>query len=229
MIPLLQRLNGSDADMLLNSCDLHEVEKGELIFEEGYPADHLYFIQQGQVRVFKEMQAGKEITIFLRKNMDCFGEIGIFSGRHYSNSAQTTENSIIYNIHKEKLEEILTGSGHLTLNFTRWIADSLEASKAKIRDYLAFGSEGAVASVFIRYANMYGIVTTEGIEINEPIVLQDIGRHIGISRETVSRIVNKWKEKNILENKNKEFLIKDIAYFRKLLICEDCAVENCIL
>lgn len=228
MEPLLQRMSTDDCNLLLENSVLNEINRGDFIFKEGNPAEHLYFIQQGQVRVFKEMN-NKEITIFLRGRKDCFGEIGVFSGKQYSNSAQATEDSAIYYIQKEILEDILAESGLLSLKFTHWIADSLEASKAKIRDYLAFGSEGAVASVFIRYTNMYGIVTTEGIQIKVPIVLQDIGRHIGISRETVSRIVNKWKEKDVIENSNKHFLIKDITYFRKLLVCKNCAVENCVL
>lgn len=229
MTPLLERLNITDTSMLLDSCELHKIKRGEIVFEEGGLAEYLYFIKQGRIRVFKEMREGNDITIFLRGEQDCFGEIGIFSGRHYSNSAKATENSKIFYIKKEALEEILSRYGRLSLEFTRWVADSLEASKAKIRDYLAFGSEGAVASVFIRYTNMYGIVTTEGIKINKPIVLQDIGRHIGISRETVSRIVNKWKEQEIIEKNNKLFLIKDITYFRKILNCKNCAVENCVL
>lgn len=91
---------------------------------------------------------------------------------------------------------------------------------------MAFGSEGAVASIFVRYSNMHGVVTPEGIRITEPIMIQDISRHIAVFRETVSRIVNKWKEQGIVMNKNKYFLIKDMNYFRELLACNQCSVEN---
>lgn len=130
---------------------------------------------------------------------------------------------------KTDLERVLSKNGSISLIFAKWIAESLEASKAKLRDFVAFGSEGAVASIFIRLTNMYGIVTPEGIRITEPVVLQDVDRHIGVSRETVSRIVNKWKEKGIVESNNKYYLIKQIDYFRQLLMCENCAVENCMI
>src|SRR5699024_12530457 len=101
--------------------------------------------------------------------------------------------------------------------------------KLKILYYVVFGSVCAFFLIFIRYSNMYGIVVKEGIMIDEPIRLQDISKHIGISLETVSRIVNEWKRDGIIENNNKHFLIKDINYLKEMLMCEDCGVQNCIL
>src|SRR5699024_3045075 len=154
---------------------------------------------------------------------------GIFSGDKYSNIAQATNDCILYYLEKKEAEIIIGQNGRLGLELTKWVAESLESSKSKIRDYVAFGSEGAVASIFIRYSNMYGIVTTEGIKITEPIMLRDISNHIGVSRETVSRVVSEWKRKHIITNEGRYFIIKDIDYFRGLLNCEKCGVINCTL
>ncbi|SHG69960.1 Crp/Fnr family transcriptional regulator [Ornithinibacillus halophilus] len=229
MIPLLERLDNKHINLIQANSKSIEVSRGELIFSEGDDAKYFYFIKKGEVRVFKQMGKDKEITIFTRFIHDGFGEIGIFSGTKYSNTAVASKKCTLFYIEKAKIEKIIEENGLLGLQFTRWVAESLEASKAKIRDYIAFGSEGAVASVFIRYANMYGIVTKDGIRITHPIMLRDVSKHIGVSRETVSRVVNKWKEKGIITNENKYFLIKNIRYFHRLLVCEKCAVENCVL
>ncbi|WP_099157408.1 Crp/Fnr family transcriptional regulator [Virgibacillus ndiopensis] len=229
MEPLLQRIDLYDYDMLLANSKRKFVKKYDFIFQEGSPADYLYFIHKGEIRMFKEIGTHKELTIFIRGAQDGFGEVGIFSGNCYSNSAQATMDSTLYVIEKGEMESILAQNGKLGLHFTRWVAESLEASKAKIRDFLLFGSEGAVASIFIRYANMYGVVTPTGIRITEAVLIQDISKHIGISRETVSRIVNKWKGQGVIGNDSKYFLIKDIAYFKKMLACDRCGVENCVI
>ncbi|WP_106498589.1 Crp/Fnr family transcriptional regulator [Lentibacillus sp. Marseille-P4043] len=229
MEPLLLRLETNDYNMLIADSERLRVKKGELIFSEGSLAENLYFISKGEIRIFKDLGENKKLTIFTRSEQDGFGEIGIFSGNKYSNTAQATKNSELFIIKKAELEKLLGQNGGLGLQFTRWVAESLEESKARIRDFIAFGSEGAVASMFVRYSNMYGIVTPKGIRITEPIMIRDISNYIGISRETVSRIVNKWKAQGILTNDNKYFLIKDINYFKKLLACEKCGVENCVM
>src|SRR5699024_12720827 len=103
---------------------------------------------------------------------DAFGEIGIFSGDKYSNTAQATKDCILYDLEKKEAEIIIGQNGRLGLELTKWVAESLEASKAKIRDYVAFGSEGGIASSFIRYLKMYGSVVPEGISIDELLGLQ---------------------------------------------------------
>lgn len=229
MEPLLERLNFHDHDMLIANSNQMDVKKGDLVFAEGSAADYLFFILKGEIRIFKILGPNKDITIITSGEKDGFGEIGIFAGNNYSNTAQALRDSTLYYIQRTKIESLLTENGGLGLHFTRWVAESLEVSKAKLRDYLAFGSEGAVASVFVRYSNMYGIVTPKGIRITEPIMIQDISKHIAISRETVSRIVNKWKEQGVITNENKYFILQDMKYFRKLLVCERCGVKNCVL
>jgi len=227
--PLLSRLSDAEYHNLLDKSRKMEMNKGDIIYKEKSASDYLYFIHTGEVRIFKKMGANKELTIFTRKENDAFGEIGIFSGPNYSNTAQALKKCNISAIKKEEIEKLIETNGKLGLHFTQWVAESLEISKAKIRDYISFGSEGAIASVFVRYSNMYGIVTTEGVRLTEPIMIRDISMHIGISRETVSRVVSKWKEKGIITNENKYYVIKDLNYFRRLLACEYCGVENCVL
>ncbi|QKY68462.1 Crp/Fnr family transcriptional regulator [Lentibacillus sp. CBA3610] len=229
MEPILERVSAQDRDKLMDVSKKLYIPKNSLIFEGGRPAEYLYLIHKGKVRIFKQIEPNKDLTIFTRGVMDGFGEIGVFGARYYSNSARAMEDSVLYAVKRETIEETLAQDGRLSLHFTRWLAESLEASKAKMRDYIAFGSEGAVASIFVRYSNMHGVVTPEGIRITEPIMIQDVSRHIAISRETVSRIVNKWKEQGVIAKKNKYFLIKDMNYFRKMLACEQCNVENCVL
>lgn len=229
MDPILERLSAEDRDKITAASNEVHIPKHSLVFEEGTPADHLYFVKTGKIRLFKQITPNKDLTVFTRGVNDGFGEIGIFSGEHYSNSAKALQNSTLYAIKQETIEDMLAQNGRLSLYFTRWIAESLEASKAKIRDYIAFGSEGAIASIFVRYSNMHGVVTPDGVRITEPLMIQDISRHIAISRETVSRIVNKWKEQGIITNDHKYFLIKDMGYFRQMLACEQCSVENCVL
>ncbi|GAB3798686.1 Crp/Fnr family transcriptional regulator [Virgibacillus kimchii] len=229
MEPLLTRLNETDYRNLLDNSRPMEVNKGDIIYKEKSPSDYLYFIHTGEIRIFKKMGRDKELTIFIRKENDAFGEIGVFGGGNYSNTAQALKKSMVSVIKKGEVENLIEANGKLGLHFTKWVAESLEISKAKIRDYISFGSEGAVASVFVRYSNMNGIVTTEGVRLTEPIMIRDISMHIGISRETVSRVVSKWKEQGVISNNNKFYIIKDMDYFKKLLACEYCGVENCVI
>lgn len=229
MEPLLKRLDPYDKDILIANSKFMKVAKGDFAFREGDKATHFFFINKGLIRVYKQMKPNKEVTVFFRGEQDSIGEIGIFSGATYSNSAEAVEDTSLYYISKQDMEKLISENGKLGLELTKWMAETLEASKAKLRDYLVFGSEGAVASVFIRLINMYGKETPNGIRITRPVMIQDIGKHVGISRETVSRIISKWKDQGVIDNDIKYFIVKDKQFFRKMLICDKCGVQNCVL
>ena len=215
MEPLLKRLDPYDKDILIANSKFMKVAKGDFAFREGDKATHFFFINKGLIRVYKQMKPNKEVTVFFRGEQDSIGEIGIFSGATYSNSAEAVEDTSLYYISKQDMEKLISENGKLGLELTKWMAETLEASKAKLRDYLVFGSEGAVASVFIRLINMYGKETPNGIRITRPVMIQDIGKHVGISRETVSRIISKWKDQGVIDNDIKYFIVKDKQFFRK--------------
>lgn len=229
LVALLQRFDPGDRDKIISNSKLYIVEKGDIVYREGDPANHLYFIESGEVRIYKNIGDDKEITIFIRRKQDAIGETGVFTGTKYTNTAKATKRCKLYVLQKKDIESLIKQNGRIGLEFTKWLTEELEISKAKIRDYLAFGTEGAIASIFIRYSNMYGVVSSAGISITEPIKLKDVSKHIGVSRETVSRIVNKWKEHGIVTNINKQYVIKDIDYLTGILACDTCAVKNCVL
>ncbi|GAA0439818.1 Crp/Fnr family transcriptional regulator [Lentibacillus halophilus] len=229
MDPILERLYHDEYHLLLTYAEPATFRKHAHIFNEGAPAEHMFFIASGKVQVYKTIGYHSYLTVFTRGENDGVGEIGVFGGDHYPNSAQAVEDSELYVLERGTAENLLSENGALSLRFLRWLAESLDASESQLRDYTAFGSEGAVASFFVRYANMYGVVTPSGIRITEPLIIQDISNHIAVSRETVSRIVSKWKSRGLVENHNKYFMLKNMDYFNRLLACDQCGVENCIL
>lgn len=91
-----------------------------------------------------------------------------------------------------------------------------------------FGTEGAVASFLIRIANSQGIQVPGGILINDQVTHYQIATYIGSSRETVTRVLNDLRKKDIIEFHRSTLLIKDMTYLRGLLNCDKCGVQNCI-
>lgn len=227
-LPLLERLDNEDQELLLRHAKVMVKPKGSYIFIEGDRADHFFFIKEGTVRIHKLLLDGKEITIFIREKNEGFGEIGPFSGTTYSCSSRAETDCEIYAIEPALLDVVLTESGRISSVFLKWVAEKLETSSSKIKDFLMFGTEGAVASFLIRIANSRGSRVQEGILIEDQVTHYQIATHIGSTRETVTRVLNDLRKKGVIEFHRNKLLIKDINYFKKLLNCDKCGVQNCI-
>lgn len=224
---LLERLTTEEQNLLLQHAKSLFRPKGSYVFIEGDPAKHFFLIKEGTVRIHKILKDGKEITIFIREKNDGFGEIGPFSGETYSCSSRAETDCEIYAIDPLLLDQLFTENGRISAVFLKWVAEKLETSSSKIKDFMMFGTEGAVASFLIRIANTQGIQVPEGILINEQVTHYQIATHIGSSRETVTRILNDLRKKEIIEFHRNTLLIKEMTYFRDMLNCDKCGVQNC--
>lgn len=73
------------------SNDLLEFAQGEVIFQQGYPADNAYTIIKGRVGIYLEELDGKEKPLAILKEGQMFGEMGIIDEAPRSASARALE------------------------------------------------------------------------------------------------------------------------------------------
>lgn len=111
----------SDAlkDALTNAFVRKEIPKGTCILEEGRVCQHLGIIERGLVRYFGYKE-GKDVTFEFACEFDCC--IGLMSYVKQEPSfeyIETLEDSVIYFIHRDKLEHLFDEYPRLNFNFRK--------------------------------------------------------------------------------------------------------------
>ena len=99
--------NGIDASVI-KEVESHSSEKkydsARVIFEKGDPADHLYFLKQGEIKLFLRE---KDQTIYtLRKPGEVFGWSAIVENGVYTSSAACKTASSVIRISRESIKDI---------------------------------------------------------------------------------------------------------------------------
>jgi CRP/FNR family transcriptional regulator len=69
--------------------------KNEFVFREGEPADAIYLIKYGRVKLFKVSGEGREIILDILKEDDMFGENTFFEDTVHTMSAQAMEDTFV--------------------------------------------------------------------------------------------------------------------------------------
>ena len=83
---MLRFTSDNDIAKLLTKVELKTFEAGDIIFEEGDPADDLYVIHQGFIKISKRDETKQRILSYLSEG-DCFGETGVLANAPRSASA----------------------------------------------------------------------------------------------------------------------------------------------
>jgi CRP/FNR family transcriptional regulator, cyclic AMP receptor protein len=166
--------------------------KNEKIFSQGDPADAVFYIQEGKVKVCVISDAGKEAVVALHGNEDFFGE-GCLSGQplRLATVAAMTE-CVIMRLDKAAVVKVL----HEQPKFSEAFMAFLLARKARVEedlvDQLFNSSEKRLARALLLMAN-FG---KEGKP--EPVIAkisqETLAEIIGTTRSRVSTFMNKFRE-----------------------------------
>lgn len=87
-VPFFAGLADSDIDWFLKHARLVEYEKNNLLFQHGDPAESLYVVMEGWIKLFHDNVEGEQIMQGLLTRGDPFGEECVLANRSHPCSAQ---------------------------------------------------------------------------------------------------------------------------------------------
>ena len=169
----------------------------QTIFSQGDPADAVFYIQEGKVKVCVISELGKEAVVALHNEGDFFGE-GCLSGQplRLATVAAMTE-CVIMRIDKASMVRVL----HEEPAFSEMFLAYLLARNARVEedlvDQLFNSSEKRLARLLLIMAN-FG---KEGKP--EPVIAkisqETLAEMIGTTRSRVSHFMNKFRKLGFIE------------------------------
>lgn len=205
------------------------ISESQLLFMDGESADYIFFIHSGAIQMTKNTANGKELTLGVCGSGDLIGVTGLFNDHViYDATANTIEASEISSIPRLNLEKLLIQNGSFCVEFMRWMATVHRRTQSKFRDLLLNGKTGALYSTLIRMCNTYGKETKSGILIDLPLTNRDLAQYIGLTRETVNRMLSELKKLDVVELKSNGYIVvKDLQYLKDAIFCDDCPPDIC--
>lgn len=95
---------------------LSTAEAGTFLFLQDDPADRLYVILAGKVKIHKTSPDGKEQILMMAGPGDSFGEAALFAGRHYPASAEVTESCELISFSHAKFMRLIHDHPAIAVN-----------------------------------------------------------------------------------------------------------------
>ncbi|MBS4219557.1 Crp/Fnr family transcriptional regulator [Bacillus sp. FJAT-49711] len=205
-----------------------ELKKDAYLFQEGDPADGIYYIRSGRIRIGKVTPDGREIAFQIYSEGDFIYEISLYSDpASYTVHARAIEDSVCAKIKKDDLEESLLLKPSLNVEFMKMMSLHHKKMQSKFRDLILHGKKGALYSTLIRLTNSYGVEQENGFLIDLSLTNQELANFCGMSREVVNRMLSSLKKDGKLSMKDGKLIIHDLNYLKEENHCEICPIEIC--
>jgi CRP/FNR family cyclic AMP-dependent transcriptional regulator len=167
------------------------------IFQQGDPADAVFYIQKGKVKLTVVSKQGREGVIAILSPGDFFGE-GCLAGQplHMATAASMAE-CVIVRIEKETMIRVLQQEPKLGEMFMAFLLSRNIQFEADLVDQLFNSSERRLARVLLLLAN-FG---KEGkLETVIPRISQDVlAAKVGTTRPRINFFMNKFRKLGLIE------------------------------
>ncbi|MDQ0287597.1 CRP/FNR family transcriptional regulator [Desulfofundulus luciae] len=182
--------------------------KNEFIFREGEPADTIYLIKYGRVKLFKVSGEGKEIILDILKEDDMFGENTFFEDTLHTMSAQAMEDTFVCSCSREDFA-VLLKNPQISLKIIQLLGKKLNDFTDQVANMAFRDVRGRIAAALLSLADEYGVPSPEGITIDIELTHQDIGNLVNASRVMVTKILGLLKQEGIIAARGQRICLLD--------------------
>jgi CRP-like cAMP-binding protein len=197
----------------------YKVKKGEVIFKEGNPANGIFFVHTGIVKVHKRWGADKELILRFAKEGVIFGHRVLGGNGIYAISATALQPGIVSYVDTAFFEATLKVNADFAYNLLMFFAEELRVSERKMRNLAHMPVKGRVAEALIMLKDQFGLTKDGFIDIE--LSRQDLASFSGATYETVFRVINELIQEGLLTLSGKSIAISN--YDKLLKLTEDIA------
>jgi CRP/FNR family cyclic AMP-dependent transcriptional regulator len=106
-VALFQGLNHSQLRKVAAICQPETVESGALIFKEGEPAQSMYVLVSGKVRISRQVPGMGEEALAILDAGQYFGEMGVVEESVRSADAYAHQQSTLWRIDRGQFDQLL--------------------------------------------------------------------------------------------------------------------------
>ncbi len=172
---------------------LKEYKKNHVILREQDTNSFMYIIVQGKVKIYQVTDGGREMILSVHSSGEFFGEMSLIDGKTDPATVAALEQSLIAVISRNEFYELLHSQKKVLENLLALLCTRLRESWKKIQMMNFNDASQRIKMLLLMLAEDYGEKTEEGITLRIKLIHQNIADMAGLTRETVTRVLDKWK------------------------------------
>lgn len=198
-VDLFENLQNPDLEKIAQSALGVDLRQDEMLFLQGDPANNIYLLLQGHIKLVQTHHDGQQIVIRVAGPVEMLGAIALGRVNSYPASAYAMSNCKLAYWTKEKLFEHIQQIPLLAINTMQFMAERIELMQDRFRLIATQKVEQRLAHTLINLMETSGKKTETGILLNVALSRQELAEMIGTTLYTVSRLLKHWEKNQIVK------------------------------
>ena len=195
----------------LTGSTVETVERGKTIFFPGDPAERVYLIRRGAVRLSRVYESGEEITVALLRENSLFGVLSLLTGqrsdRFYHAIAFTRVEMV--SAPATSVRRAIEEDASVGLLLLQGLSSRILQTETMIETLTHRDMSSRLVSFLLVLCRDFGVPGQSGIPIDLRLSHQAIAEAIGSTRVTITRLLGDLREEGLLQIDRKKITVFD--------------------
>lgn len=191
--------------------------KNEVILLEEDTPNYMYIVYSGKVKVVQLSYDGKEQILAIHKRGDYFGELALLDGKTSPATVIALEDSHVGLLSRHDFEQHLMKNEKVLREISFMLCSRLREAWLRLKVLSFADAENRVRAVLKLVSMNYGARDQRGIIITLRLTHKDIAAYASVSRETVTRLLDRLSHEGEIEFLEHNIILKP-PFLNKTLV-----------
>ena len=165
---------------------MREVRRRTVVYSVGDPADCVYVLKRGVVKIASLQPDGHEMLLALLRAGEVFGEEAVLDEAPRDHSAEAYEDALICVMSKPEFMGLMRNHPDMAFAVTKLIGLRFRTFRLRVEQLLFKSASARLAFALLELAREHGVNDSRGVLLPLKLSQGDIANLIGLTRESVN-------------------------------------------
>jgi CRP/FNR family transcriptional regulator len=200
-----------------------KVARDDYLYRMGDAFTNLYAVRVGHFKTCQINAGGEQQITGFQMTGELLGMDAISTDRHHCN-AVALEDSEVCEIPFPRLEELFSTMPTLLRHFHRMMSQEITREQSVMLLLGNMRAEQRFAAFLVNLASRYTTRGYSSTNFQLRMSREDIGNYLGLTIESISRLLSKFKKQGLLKVNNREIELLDLTMLKAMAAgTETCA------
>jgi CRP-like cAMP-binding protein len=206
---LLQGLSDDQKQYVHQRSRMFEVRRGQAIYLPGDRSEHVYLVKTGAVKILGRAPEGGDVILAVLTPGDIFGELALAGHDSRDHCAEAADDALVCEIPRDVLVRMLREAPDFGLHVTKLMGQRIQTFCTRVEELLGKSAPARLAHALLELSHQHGIKDGAGVLIPLRLSQGELGKLVGLTRETVNAILQVWREQGIVEVDRRRIRLRD--------------------
>ncbi len=183
--------------------------KGSTLFMQGHPSNGVYILCQGRIKLSTSLKDGKVLILHIAEPGEILGLSSAVTDSVHIATAEVVDDCQVNFVRNHDFLKFLKENSEACLSAVKQLSMSYENAHLQICSLgLSRTVADKLASLFLGWCKA-ACEDDDGIHLKISFTHEEIAQMIGSSRETVTRLLGEFKERELISVDGSEYIVHD--------------------